>query len=57
MEMSEDSPLLWSRYYHVQRFCQQHIHYLIALAGAKETHSELEKILIQGLKDTIWKNN
>jgi hypothetical protein len=34
------------------------MHALIALAGSKETtHTELQKILVTGLKDSIWKTN
>ena len=57
METSEESPLMWTRNYAIQKFCQSHIHGLVAVAGAKEMHSEFEKVLIQGLKDTIWKTN
>lgn len=57
VEVGEDSPLLWTRNYAIQKFCQQPIYGLIALAGGKEVHAEFEKILVQGLRDCIWKPN
>jgi hypothetical protein len=54
-DISEDSPLVWSRNYAVQRFLYSPMQGLVALVGAKGKHAELEQILEAGLKDNVWK--